>query len=1243
MRFVLSIVLASLFTALTFAQSTGYPGVAWGGAIGGNLPNSEEVLGIKSDGFGNTYITGYYLGTEDLDFGPGQSIVSSPGASSATFVSKYDINGNHLWSRIIASTNLVYPKAIAVDYAGNVVIGGEFEGRIDLDPGVGVDTFQASSGSSSLISTYTAHFLVSLNSNGDYNWGIAYDDNGPGGSTGSNLLIQDIECDLSGDIYVTGALESTVDLDPSGSIQTVNTVFAPGYKEGYVAKYSGSGQFQWVQQLYCSLTFSGQAKRCFASIEVDSLSNSYVAMGFGQSTIFPLTLKNRLGIQDFTSSCCNGQNDEGVLIYKIDSNGHILWIQNTSHKARYIDLDLNGSEIALLANGDNLNSGLNLSLFDTSGVIQEILELGPSHLDGTSLSYDGQGNLYMAFSIRLANSNQIDLHPSIDTLLIWQSQGFESNDQYAVVKLDNQKNFDWGLCSSSSGYNTVRCLNADVFGNAYVGGQFFQSADLDLDTLSDLVVTAPGVAGFFYKLGDRSPCDSLSLVPVVFDLFGCDSVTLNGNTYYSSQVVVDSLTSADGCDSIVITNLSIGSADVLQSQTAVCSGDTVLLSTASLLLAQLDSSNIESGLGYLGIPYNDLLSYYPFSNSYGDLGSLNNDLIDQNVLFVNDRISDPLSAVELGTNSVLRAPAPLFLDSAVDDFTISFWFKTDSQALSNFGGYMNLISGKARMPQFTNPNFVTKYSYESLIYIYDDPFSGLGPQIGFDNGFNFGEFSANGILINDAWNYLVMTKNEDTARMYLNGALLGYTLLDTTVASACIFGPGLNGNTYSYYGINRCVHEDDFMFQFVGATESVNTANNIVSYQSTFEGEIDDISIWRRALTPTQIGGLYDDINQSILWSTGETSPSITISPSQSETISVTITNGSNGCTDSAFIAVFSNSGDSVTASSCTDYTWQGQLYSSSGQYEDTLTSANGCDSIVSLNLTINSSFNSTDIQSSCDSFTWIDGVTYFSSTSLPSLTYTTQEGCDSTINLDLTISPILDIQAGGDTAVCEGDTVVLTATGAPNLSWSQGVDNGVPFVPSSTETYIVIGSSGNNCDGSDTVIITVNEVPTITSNVTDVSTSFDGSIDIDVSGGNPPYAFDWDNDGLGDIDDSEDIVFLDTGSYMVTVYDNNGCEVMAQFTVSKDGDDGYDQTIVITPNGDGQNETVDFDWLDNYPNSEVLILNRWGQAIYSSDGPSASWDGTYEGEVLPPADYYYIIDLGDGSAPQTGTITLKH
>lgn len=51
-----------------------------------------------------------------------------------------------------------------------------------------------------------------------------------------------------------------------------------------------------------------------------------------------------------------------------------------------------------------------------------------------------------------------------------------------------------------------------------------------------------------------------------------------------------------------------------------------------------------------------------------------------------------------------------------------------------------------------------------------------------------------------------------------------------------------------------------------------------------------------------------------------------------------------------------------------------------------------------------------------------------------------------------------------------------------------------------------------------------------------------DGSIDISVSGGTPPYQFDWDNDGTGDFDDSEDLTGISGGTYIVVVKDDIGC-----------------------------------------------------------------------------------------------------
>ncbi|MEZ5172303.1 MAG: hypothetical protein R2850_02010 [Bacteroidia bacterium] len=66
-----------------------------------------------------------------------------------------------------------------------------------------------------------------------------------------------------------------------------------------------------------------------------------------------------------------------------------------------------------------------------------------------------------------------------------------------------------------------------------------------------------------------------------------------------------------------------------------------------------------------------------------------------------------------------------------------------------------------------------------------------------------------------------------------------------------------------------------------------------------------------------------------------------------------------------------------------------------------------GCDSVITLDLTINNSVTSTDVQSACGSFTWIDGITYTASTNTPTFTIAggSVAGCDSVITLDLTIN----------------------------------------------------------------------------------------------------------------------------------------------------------------------------------------------------------------------------------------------
>jgi hypothetical protein len=95
---------------------------------------------------------------------------------------------------------------------------------------------------------------------------------------------------------------------------------------------------------------------------------------------------------------------------------------------------------------------------------------------------------------------------------------------------------------------------------------------------------------------------------------------------------------------------------------------------------------------------------------------------------------------------------------------------------------------------------------------------------------------------------------------------------------------------------------------------------------------------------------------------------------------------------------------DVITA--CDSLTWVNgtTYYSSNNTATDTLVNAAGCDSVITLDLTITNSSSFMDVITTCDSMTWINGVTY-TSDSLDTYVIQNSQGCDSVITLDLTIN----------------------------------------------------------------------------------------------------------------------------------------------------------------------------------------------------------------------------------------------
>ncbi len=85
--------------------------------------------------------------------------------------------------------------------------------------------------------------------------------------------------------------------------------------------------------------------------------------------------------------------------------------------------------------------------------------------------------------------------------------------------------------------------------------------------------------------------------------------------------------------------------------------------------------------------------------------------------------------------------------------------------------------------------------------------------------------------------------------------------------------------------------------------------------------------------------------------------------------------------------------------------------------------------------------------------------------------------------NITVNPLPMLNITISPNDTLCAGIPLTLTASGAQSIQWSNGVLNGIAFLPS-TQPYIVIGTDANGCTCDSSIDIVVNSLPVVTLNL---------------------------------------------------------------------------------------------------------------------------------------------------------------
>jgi gliding motility-associated-like protein len=489
---------------------------------------SIHIMSICCDPAGNVYATGGFTGTVDFDPGPG--VYNLTAVSRNAFVLKLDACGDFLWAiRLPGGEEDDYgSQTIVPDRFGHLIVGGQFVGLQDFDPGPGIIN---------LNSYYINIYICKLDTAGNFIWAIA-----PGfminngWANGSWLAV-----DNSGNIYSTGGFEGAADF---GGIQ-LNAV---GYYDIYIWKIDPAGNSTWAKDI------GGPGPDQPFSIGVDATGNIYTTGMFSGTVDFD----PGPAIYNLVS---NGTGDPtlapALYISKLNSNGDFVFAERMFDNAVADSWAVSAGKIPVDDSGNIYLTGLFKGTAD--------LDPGPGVSNFTSI---GQSDMYVS-----------EVSPSGS--LVWanriggagngsagESIAIDAQNIYTTGWFDGTVDFD----PSTAVYN-LTSVGPSIPNYPPTSGFIHKMTKCINTTYSTLNILDckpvqlncrryDSSGTFTQALTNSMGCDSIITLNLVINRISsqasasaCNSYSWHGNTYDTSGDYTDTLTATNGCDSIVTLHL----------------------------------------------------------------------------------------------------------------------------------------------------------------------------------------------------------------------------------------------------------------------------------------------------------------------------------------------------------------------------------------------------------------------------------------------------------------------------------------------------------------------------------------------------------------------------------------------------------------------------------------------------------------------------------------------------------------
>ncbi len=232
------------------------------------------------------------------------------------------------------------------------------------------------------------------------------------------------------------------------------------------------------------------------------------------------------------------------------------------------------------------------------------------------------------------------------------------------------------------------------------------------------------------------------------------------------------------------------------------------------------------------------------------------------------------------------------------------------------------------------------------------------------------------------------------------------------------------------------------------------------------------------------------------------------------------------------------------------------------------------------------------------------------------------ENGCYNIAKITLEVIPPVYSQILKDKIICIEDRTVLDAgAGFDGYEWNTGATtqtiSGV-----GVGTYWVKLKTGE-CISYQTVKVYASDQPVVTS--IDISNT---TVTINVNGGKAPYKYSMDNVNW---QDSNIFSNIQRGDHVIYVKDSYDCEPISISIVVPN------LINVITPNGDGINDFIDYSALSNKANLIFTIFDRYGNKIFQADRQNNyKWDGTSGNKKVPTGNYWYSVSWNENDKKNT-------